>query len=77
VAAVLGVLRELELERLLCRERCRERDLCVAMICQRLIAPCSNDGGHQELPVDGHQNSPLADAKPPRPRPSDLPTHPS
>jgi hypothetical protein len=41
VAAVLGVLRELELERLLCRERCRERDLCVAMICQRLIAPCS------------------------------------
>ncbi|MGI8412171.1 MAG: IS1634 family transposase, partial [Solirubrobacteraceae bacterium] len=37
VAAVLGVLRSLDLERLLCRERCRERDLCVAMICQRLI----------------------------------------
>ena len=41
VAAVLGVLRELDLERLICRERCRERDLCVAMICQRLLAPCS------------------------------------
>ena len=31
VAAVLGVLRELDLERLLSRERCRERDLAVAM----------------------------------------------
>ena len=37
VAAVLGVLRDLDLERLLGRERCRERDLCVAMICQRLL----------------------------------------
>ncbi|MDQ2897015.1 MAG: IS1634 family transposase [Actinomycetota bacterium] len=37
VAAVLGVLRDLDLERLLSRERCRERDLCVAMICQRVI----------------------------------------
>ncbi|HET9093761.1 MAG TPA: IS1634 family transposase [Solirubrobacteraceae bacterium] len=37
VAAVLGVLRRLDLERLLSRERCRERDLCVAMICQLLI----------------------------------------
>src|SRR5450432_4517970 len=41
VAAVLGVLRGLDLERLLGRERCRERDLVVAMICQRLLAPCS------------------------------------
>ncbi|MGZ6639646.1 MAG: IS1634 family transposase [Solirubrobacteraceae bacterium] len=41
VAAVLGVLRDLDLERLLSRERCRERDLCVAMICQRLLDPCS------------------------------------
>ena len=41
VAAVLGVLRALDLERLICRERCRERDLVVAMICQRLIAPGS------------------------------------
>jgi len=41
VAAVLGVLRELGLERLISRERCRERDLVVAMICQRLLDPCS------------------------------------
>jgi transposase len=41
VAAVLGVLRELDLERLLSRERCRERDLWAAMICQLVIAPCS------------------------------------
>jgi hypothetical protein len=41
VAAVLGVLRDLDLERLICRERCRERDLVVAMICQRLLSPCS------------------------------------
>src|SRR5450755_1330774 len=41
VAAVLGTLRGLDLERLLGRERCRERDLVVAMICQRLIAPGS------------------------------------
>jgi hypothetical protein len=38
---VLGVLRGLDLERLLGRERCRERDLVVAMICQRLIGPGS------------------------------------
>src|SRR6266567_9584323 len=41
VAAVLGVLRDLDLERLLSRDRCRERDLVVAMICQRLLDPCS------------------------------------
>ena len=41
VAAVLGVLRDLDLERLICREGCRERDLCVAMVAQRLLAPCS------------------------------------
>jgi hypothetical protein len=41
VAAVLGVLRDLDLERVICRERCRERDLAVAMVCQRLLVPCS------------------------------------
>lgn len=41
VAAVLGVLRDVDLERLISRERCRERDLVVAMICQRLIGPGS------------------------------------
>ncbi len=38
VAAVVQVLRDLDLERLLGRERCRERDLVVAMIVQRVIA---------------------------------------
>ncbi len=41
IAAVLGVLRDLDLERLLGRDRCRERDLVVAMVCQRLIGPGS------------------------------------
>jgi hypothetical protein len=41
VAAVLGVLRDLDLERLISRERCRERDLVVAMVVQRLIGPGS------------------------------------
>jgi hypothetical protein len=41
VAATLGALRSLDLERLVCRERCRERDLVVAMVIQRLIAPGS------------------------------------
>lgn len=41
VAAVLGVLRDLGLDRLVARERCRERDLVVAMVCQRLLDPCS------------------------------------
>jgi hypothetical protein len=41
VAAVLGVLRALDLERLLARERSRERDLVVAMVVQRLIGPGS------------------------------------
>ncbi len=41
VAAVLGVLRQLDLERLLSRERCRERDLAVGLICQLVIAPAS------------------------------------
>jgi Transposase DDE domain len=41
VTAVLGVLRSLDLERLISRERCRERDLAVAIICQLVIAPCS------------------------------------
>ena len=41
VAAALSVLRELDLERLLSRQRGRERDLVVAMICQLVIAPAS------------------------------------
>jgi hypothetical protein len=41
VAAVLGVLRDLDLERLISRQRCRERDLVVAMVVQRLLGPGS------------------------------------
>jgi hypothetical protein len=41
VSAVLGMLRALDLERLISRERCRERDLAVAMICQLVIDPSS------------------------------------
>src|SRR6059058_5456210 len=41
VAAVLGVLGQLDLERLISRERRRERDLAVAMLCQLVIAPAS------------------------------------
>lgn len=41
VAAVLGVLRALDMERLIGRERCRERALVVAMIVQRVIGPGS------------------------------------
>jgi hypothetical protein len=41
VAAVLGMLRRLELDHLLDTQRSRERDLCIAMIVARLLDPCS------------------------------------
>ena len=41
VAAVLGVLRALDLERLISRTRTRQRDLVVAMVAQPLIGPGS------------------------------------
>src|SRR6266699_2047684 len=41
VAAVLGTLRRLGLERIIASERCRERDLVVALVCQRLLRPGS------------------------------------
>lgn len=41
VVAVLGTLRNLELERLLCVRRSRNRDLAIAMIVARIIAPGS------------------------------------
>jgi len=37
VQAILGTLRQLELERLIASRRCRERDLVVAMITERLL----------------------------------------
>jgi len=44
VTAVLGMARRLELARLLDRGPSRERDLVLAMICQRVIAPASKLG---------------------------------
>ena len=41
VRTVLEIIGDLGLPGLISRERCRERDLCVAMICQRVISPCS------------------------------------
>jgi hypothetical protein len=41
VQAALAMAGRLGLARLLDRQPCRERDLCVAMICQRVIAPAS------------------------------------
>jgi hypothetical protein len=41
VAAVLGTLRRLGLERILARAQCAERDLVVAMIVARILAPSS------------------------------------
>jgi transposase len=41
VQAALSMARRLELARLLDRQPCRERDLVLAMVCQRVIAPAS------------------------------------
>ena len=41
VAAALGALRNLDLERLLGAQRCRERDVVVAMIVARILSPGS------------------------------------
>jgi len=41
VAAVLGMLRRLDLDRLMARSRSRERDCVVAMICARILDPRS------------------------------------
>ena len=41
VAAALGMARRLDLARLLDRSPSRERDLCLAMVCQRVIEPGS------------------------------------
>jgi transposase len=41
VEAILAMLRQLHLETVIASKRCRERDLVVGMIVQRLIDPCS------------------------------------
>jgi transposase len=41
VEAVLGMMRKLGMDTLLASRRCRERDLALAMIAQRIVEPCS------------------------------------
>ena len=41
VEAILAMIRRLDLEAVIASKRCRERDLVMAMIVQRLIDPCS------------------------------------
>src|SRR5260370_3156132 len=41
VEAILEMIGRLELDRLISAQRCRERDLVVAMVAQRLISPAS------------------------------------
>ncbi len=41
VQAVLGTIKRLGLDNLIASKRCRERDLVLAMIAQRIIDPCS------------------------------------
>jgi transposase len=41
VEAILAMIHQLDLEAVISSKRCRERDLVVAMIVQRLIDPCS------------------------------------
>ena len=41
VAALLGTIRRLGLETLLAAKRCRERDLVLALLVERLLHPCS------------------------------------
>ena len=41
VEAILAMIHQLDLEAVISSQRCRERDLVVAMIVQRLIDPCS------------------------------------
>jgi hypothetical protein len=41
VEAILGTMRKIGLDRLIAAKRCRERDLVLAMIAERLMHPCS------------------------------------
>jgi transposase len=41
VEVVLGTIKKLGLEKLICWRPCRERDLVIAMVVERLIHPCS------------------------------------
>jgi hypothetical protein len=41
VEAILSLVRKLHLDSMIASKPCRERDLVLAMIVERLIAPCS------------------------------------
>ena len=41
VEAILGIIRKISLDSMISSKRCRERDLVLAMIVERLIHPCS------------------------------------
>jgi transposase len=57
VAAVLGMIRKLGLERLLAPQRCRERDLVLALIAGRIIAPGSKLALARGLGVEAQTTS--------------------
>jgi hypothetical protein len=61
IAAVLGTLRQLGLDRDLSVERCPERDLVVAMIVARLLEPSSKLATSRGLGEDAHLGALLED----------------
>lgn len=52
VAAVVGVIEQLGLDRILSRTDCRERDLCLAMIAARIVEPGSKLATARGLDAD-------------------------
>jgi Transposase DDE domain len=61
VAAVLGTLRQLGLEREIAPERCPERDLVVAMIVARIVAPSSKLATARGLGEEAYLSALLGD----------------
>jgi transposase len=57
VAAVVGSLRKTGLERLICADSCRQRDLIVAMIAARIVDPSSKLATARALDTDTLSNS--------------------
>jgi transposase len=57
VAAVLGTIRRLGLDRLIAAKRCRERDLVLAMVAGRIIAPGSKLALARGLGVEAEATS--------------------
>lgn len=57
VAAVLGTIRKLGLDRIISSRRCRERDLVLAMIAARVFAPGSKLALARGLGAEAHSSS--------------------